>query len=93
MSLTLDEIKAISEMAKLLYSFLPGNPHPFADQSISFKGIAYELELGKFWQGGSKLPAITTLLERTLKYKRDKFCALILEIVKRGIKYRANKGD
>ncbi|HEC87310.1 MAG TPA: hypothetical protein ENI49_05540 [Thermoplasmatales archaeon] len=93
MALSPEEIKAISDIAKLLYSFLPGNPHPYADPSISFRGIAFELGLGKFWQKGSKLPAITNLLEKTLDFRRDMFCPLIVETVKRGIKYRANKGE
>ena len=90
---SLEETKAISDIAKLFYSFLPGNPHPYADYSISFRGIALELGLGKFWQKGSKLPAITNLLENTLDFKRGMFCPLIIESVKRGIKYRANKGE
>jgi len=93
MALSLLEIKAIQEIAKHLCSFLPGQPHPFADERISFAGIAYELGLQHFWQGGSKLPAITTFLENILEKKRDFFCSVILEIVKRGIKYRGSKGD
>lgn len=92
MSPSLEEIRAISDSAKLLYSFLPGNPHPYADPSISFRGVAIDLGLGSFWQKGSKLPAITNLLENTLDFKREMFCPLILESVKRGIKYKANKG-
>ena len=42
MSLSLSESQAVNEMAKVLYNFLPGNPYPYADQSVSFKGIAYE---------------------------------------------------
>lgn len=91
MTSSLEKTKTISDIARLLYSFLPGKPHPFADSSISFKGIAYELGLGEFWQNGSKLPAITSLLEKALE--RKKFCPLILEVVRRGLKYRANRRD
>lgn len=91
MSLPLSETHTIQEIAKLLYSFLPGQPHPFADQKISFAGIAYDLGLKNFWTGGSKLPSIITLLENTLERKRDTFCRLIVEVVKRGIKYRVGK--
>jgi len=87
----LEKTKIISEVAKLLYSFLPGNPHPFADASLSFRGIAYELGLGQFWQAGSKLPAITNLLEKALE--KGQFCPLIIRVVHYGIKYRANRGD
>ena len=84
MSPSLEEIRAISDIAELLYSFLPGNPYPYADSNISFKGIAYELGLGSFWQKrSSKLPAITNLLENTLDSKREMFRPLIIESVKR----------
>lgn len=88
MSLTLAETQVISEMSDFLYGFLPGNPHPFAIQSISFAGIASDLALERFWTGGSKRPAIAALLEGTLSQARDKFCPLMVQIVTRGIKYR-----
>ena len=93
MGLSLKEIKILSEIASVLYSFLPGNPHPFADPSISFRGIAQDLGLEMFWQGGSKLPAITKLLKKTLLYEPNKFCKLILKVVQRGMEYRTNKGE
>ena len=88
MNLSLTEIKTISELADFLYSFLPGNPHPYADYAISFAGIARDLGLERFWTGGSKRPAVAALLEGTLSQARDKFCPLIVQIVKRGLKYR-----
>lgn len=91
MTLSLKQTQTISEVSEFLYSFLPGQAHPFADQSISFAGIANDLGLGQFWRGGSKRPAITTLLENTLDQRGDKFCSLILEIVRRGMKYRGSK--
>jgi hypothetical protein len=93
MPLSLSETQAIADLSKHICSFLPGQAHPFADQWISFAGIARELGLDQFWPGGSKLPAITSLLEGTLEHKRNKFSPLILEVVRRGIKYRANKGN
>lgn len=63
MNLSLIEIQTISEMADFLYAFLPGNPHPYADRSISFAGIASDLGVERFWTGGSKRPAIVTLIE------------------------------
>jgi len=48
MGLTLTEVQTISEMADFLYGFLPGSPHPFANPSISFAGIASDLELERF---------------------------------------------
>lgn len=93
MSLTLKETQTLAEISEFLYSFLSGQAHPFADQRISFAGIARELGLGEFWQGGSKQPAINALLENTLDLRRERFCLLILEIVRRGIKYRGSKGN
>ncbi len=91
MAISLKESNAISALAQQLYSFLPGSAHPYADQSISFEGIARERRLQ--WPGGSKLPALTRLLSTTLDQQRREFCPLLIEIVRRGIGYRANKGD
>jgi hypothetical protein len=93
MTLTLTESQAINEIAKLLYDFLPGKPHPYADQHISFAGAANDLGLSNFWSGGSKLPATTMLLAKTLELRRDYFCKLVLEIVRRGMIYRGNKNN
>ena len=93
MSLTLRETEMISKIAEHLYNYLPGNPHPYSDQSISFPGAATTVGLGGLWPGGSKLLAITRLLETTLDLYRAKFCDLILEIVRRGLIYRKHKGN
>jgi hypothetical protein len=37
MRLTLIQEQTISELGKHLYDFLPGQAHPYADQSISFQ--------------------------------------------------------
>jgi hypothetical protein len=88
---TLIEKLALNNLSEILYDFLPGQAHPFANQSISFAGVAKNLGLEDFWFGGSKKPAILTLLEKTYSLKRDKFCSLIVEVVNTGIGYRANK--
>ena len=93
MSLSLMESQTINEIAQHLYDFLPGKPHPYADQHISFPGVAHKLGLAHYWGSGSKLPSLTTLLERTLDTRRDLFCNLILEIVRTGMKYRNSKGN
>lgn len=93
MSLSLKGTQTLAEISEFLYSFLPGQAHSFADQRISFAGVARELGLGNFWQGRSKQPAINALLENTLDLRREKFCPLILEIGRRGIKYRGSKGN
>ncbi|MBL8151658.1 MAG: hypothetical protein JNN15_17160, partial [Blastocatellia bacterium] len=91
MVLQLTESQAINDMAKLLYDFLPGKPHPLANQQISFVGVAHDLGLSNFWVNGSKLPSTTILLEKTLELQRERFCKLILEIVRRGMIYRNSK--
>jgi hypothetical protein len=93
MALSLKESQSINEMAELLYSFLPGSHHPYAAAAISFPGVANKLGLSEYWMGGSKKPAITQLLQATLDYHRDKFCTLIVEIVRTGFVYRSNKGN
>jgi hypothetical protein len=91
-SLTLRESQAVNELASHLYSFLPGTAHPYANQAISFAGVARDLRLGRYWTGGSKLPAISQLLEATLDRERGRFCDLVLEAVRRGMQYRMNRG-
>lgn len=93
MSLLLKESQTISEIAELLYSFLPGSPHPYASKMISFPGVVNKLGLSKYWIGGSKKPAIIHLLQSVLEYNRAKFCSLVVEIVRTGIAYRSSKGD
>ncbi len=93
MRLSLSQEQTINELASLLYDFLPGQPHPYADQSVSFGGIATSLGLGQFWQGGSKLPAITRLLRATFESQQQKFCPLIEEIIRRGMAYKQKKGQ
>lgn len=85
------EVLKISEIAEVLYDFLPANPHPYAQKRISFSGCAFAVGVGEFWRGGSKLPAITSLLRDTITFNRDRFCPLVLEIVNTAIGYRKSK--
>lgn len=91
MRLTLVQEQAITELAKHLYDFLPGQAHPYANQSISFQGAAQAVHLDRYWQGGSKQPAIVALLRATLANKPESFCDLINEIVRKALAYRSNK--
>jgi hypothetical protein len=92
MSLSLAESQALAKIARRLYDYLPGKPHPFADQNISFAGASHSAGLPHLWVGGSKLPAIVRLLESTFESQRSSFCRLMLEIVRRGLTYRNSKG-
>jgi hypothetical protein len=89
--LSLKRSQAVNELAGHVYSLLPGNPHPYADRAISFAGIAEELGLGRYWRGGSKLPSIISLFNGTLERHEERFCALVLEVVRRGSRYRMGK--
>jgi hypothetical protein len=77
MRLTLVQEQAITELAKHLYDFLPGQAHPYANQAVSFQGAAKAAHLDRYWQGGSKQPAIVALLRATLANKPESFCDLI----------------
>jgi hypothetical protein len=92
MGLSLIEAQAVTELAEFLYDYLPGKPHPFANQMISFLGVASRLGLAQFWPSGSKKPAIAQLLRSTLEHKRGQFCQLIIDAVQTGMIYRSNKG-
>lgn len=85
---TLAETQALAEMADLLYSFLPGSGAKY-----TWREAAAEHGLEPFWGGGSKLPAITQLLEATFERRRDRFCGLLFTAVKQGMKYRIKKGE
>jgi len=87
------EIQIATELANQMYDYLPANPNPYADQSISFPGCAQKVGLGGFWAGGSKKPALSRLLSETLEKSRGKFCPLIVEIVKTSIIYKNNKNS
>lgn len=88
MTLPLKESRAASEMAKILYDFLPGSGWKRWKGHVSFQTIAESVGVGDFWQTGSKEPAIAALLERTLEHRRHLFEKLILGIVRAAIKYR-----
>ena len=92
MALSLKESRAIRELADLLYDFLPGSGSAAWRGHVSFKTVAEKVGVGDFWQPGSKLPMITSLLERTLEFRRGRFEPLILETVRCGLTYRQKNG-
>lgn len=83
----------MADLAEVLYDFLPGSGNPSWKGHVSFKTVADNVGVGTFWQPGSKLPMITALLTRTLESSRDRFEALILEVVRAGIGYRQKQGN
>lgn len=87
------EEQALTEVADVLYSYLPASGAPY-----TFGEAARDAGTGDLWPGVkgtglSKLPALTMLLEKTLLSRRDRFCPLIERIVRGGLKYRAKKGN
>jgi hypothetical protein len=86
------EEQALTELGDLLYSYLPASGAVY-----TFGEAATDAGVGDLWPGVkgtglSKLPALTMLLENTLKARRHRFCALIEQVVRAGLKYRAKKG-
>ncbi len=47
MTLSLKQSQALAELADGFYPFLPGKPHPYANQSLSFPGVAAKLGLAQ----------------------------------------------
>ncbi len=92
MALPLKESRAARELAEALYDFLPGSGHKAWRGHVSFKSVAEKVGGGDFWQPGSKTPMIAALLERTLEFRRGRFEALVLEIVRAGLTYRQKNG-
>ena len=92
MSVTLKQSQALGQMAGVLYSFLPGSGHASWKGHVSFGTVARDVGVGDCWQGGSKEPAIATLLERTLERRPERFEPLMLAIVKHGMTYRQKQG-
>lgn len=92
MDASLKESHLATEMARVLYNFLPGSGAASWKGHISFKTVAIDVGVGNYWLGGSKEPAIAALLERTLNHKRYLFENLILTIVREGLKYRQKEG-
>ena len=85
---SLAQTQALAEMAALFYSFLPGSGAKY-----TWLEAAAEHGLEQFWVGGSKLPAITQLLEATFERRRDRFCDLLLTAVRQGMKYRIKQAN
>ena len=93
MALSLKESRAATEMAKVLYTFLPGSGSAGWKGHVTFATVAQSVGVANFWTGGSKEPAIARLIESTLEHRRDCFEPLILNIVKEGLKHRQKNGD
>lgn len=88
----MDELKRAqltTELAAQLYDWLPGKHHPYG-KTFTFEDAAATVGLRSEWVGGSKRPAIETLLDAA--FRKAKLRDLVLVVVKEGIKYRARRG-
>lgn len=89
MALTLSEAAAVEQIGAILYEFLPGS----GNANTAFPIAAANVGVGKYWQGGSKRPAIIQLLTLTLQQQRSAFCPLLVEVVKQSMTWRRGKGN
>jgi hypothetical protein len=92
-TLTLKETRAVSGLADILYDFLPGSGHKVWKGHVNFGTVANQVGVGDFWGGGSKKPAINTLLSQTLQHRGHLFQNLMVEIVRSGIAYREKQNQ
>jgi hypothetical protein len=93
MALSLKETRAVTGLVEVLYDFLPSSGNAAWRGHVNFGTVAEKVGLGNFWPGGSKKPAINTLLTGTLENRRNLFEPLILELVRCGIAYREKQGN
>lgn len=93
MRLSLKDSRTIGSLAWAVYDLLPGSGNSAWRNHTTFATVASRVGVGEFWPGGSKRPAIQTLLQLTLENRRDRFEALIVEIVRAGINYRGKRGQ
>ena len=77
------------ELSDVLYDFLPGS----GNANHAFPIAAAEAGVAQHWQGGSKRPAILSLLENTYARERSRFCPLVLAIVRHSAPWRRGKGS
>jgi hypothetical protein len=92
MPLSLKESQVAGALAGVLYDLLPGSGNKAWRAHVTFATVATRVGVGDFWPGGSKQPAIQTLLELTLEQRRTRFERLLVEVVRAGIVYRRKQG-
>ncbi len=84
------QTKLISQIATMLYKWLPGSSPPFGNV-FTFAEVAQKHGLQAYWPGGSKLPAIQSLIEGA--FQNSCLGPLIVTVAREGMKYRDKKGD
>lgn len=87
----LAQTQAVTQLATHLYDYLPGSSP--SQTTYTFLTAATKAGVADFWTPGSKGPALTELLDRTLTHRRASFCPLMEAIVHNGLKYRTRRGN
>jgi len=93
MPLPFSRAQVVGRLAQHLRDYLPGSGAAHWRGHVSFASVAQQQGVGAFWQGGSKVPSITHLLELTLERRPDRFQPLVLAIVNEGLRYRERNGQ
>jgi hypothetical protein len=89
MPISLRESQDIDELAEVLYEMLPGS----GNSRHSFPTAAQQHGLSACWTGGSKRPAIVSLLSTVYECERHRFCDLIETVVRHSVSWRSGKGN
>lgn len=88
MAIDLARSKILNDLAGILYYWLPGSNPPYSKQ-YTFGEVA--VEYGLHWKGGSKLPALQSLLdEGEIKGILPK---VVYRIISEGLKYRSKAAN
>src|SRR5579864_1897021 len=93
MPLPFSRARVVGRLAQHLRDYLPGSGAAHWRGHVCFASVAQQQGVGAFWQGGSKVPSITQLLELTLERRPDRFQPLVLAIVNEGLRYRERNGQ
>jgi restriction endonuclease Mrr len=92
MGLSFKQRNAVVGMAEVLADLLPYSGAYEHRGQVTYRSIAAELGLSNYWEKRSKRQGISTLIERILEYRRDRFEPFILKAVGEGLKYRQKEG-
>ena len=92
MGLSFKQRNAVVGIAEVLAELLPYSGAFEHRGQITYRSISFELGIGDYWQKMSKRQGLSTLLERILEFRRDRFEPFILKSVSEGLKYRQKEG-
>src|ERR1019366_8985739 len=94
MGLSLKHANAVQALARAVQDFLPGSGARQWKSHVTFGTVASRVGVGDFWaESGSKVPRLTQLFEHTLVRRPQSFEALVVGIVKEGLRYRSTNGQ